>query len=71
MPPDHPEYKAVSASHSVEASGIAFMAFSESGEITEGYIPPKERGGEEWDFLVEIVPNDEKCYEAMREDADE
>jgi hypothetical protein len=71
LPPDHPEYKAVSASQSVEASGITFMAFSESGEITEGYIPPKERGGEEWDFLVEIVPNDEKCYEAMREDADE
>ena len=67
IPPDHPEYKAVSESHSVDASGIALMAFSESGEMTEGYIPPENREGEEWDFCVEIMPNDEQCYEAMRE----
>jgi hypothetical protein len=67
IPPDHPEYKAVSESHSVDASGIALMTFSESGEMTEGYIPPENREGEEWDFCVEIMPNDEQCYEAMRE----
>jgi hypothetical protein len=71
LPLDHPEYKAVSAFQSVDACGIAFMAFSESGEMTEGYIPPEKRGGEKWDFSVEIMPNDEQCYEAMREDEDE
>jgi hypothetical protein len=63
---DHPEYKAISESQSIDASGIAMMAFSGSGEMTEGYIPPENRGGEEWDFCVEIMPNDEQCYEAMR-----
>ena len=66
LPQDHPEYKAVSASESVDASGIAFMAFSANGEMTEGYIPPEKRGGEEWDFCVEIVPDDKQCYGAMR-----
>ena len=50
IPPDHPEFKAVSAFESVDASGIAFMAYSESGEMTEGYIPLDKRGGEKWDF---------------------
>jgi hypothetical protein len=67
LPPDHPEYRAVSTFHSVNATGIAFMAYSESGEIAEGYIPPEDREGEEWDFAVEIMPNDEQCFEAMRE----
>jgi hypothetical protein len=71
LPPDHPEYKAVSAFQSVDACGIAFMAFSEGGEMTEGYIPPEKRGGEKWDFSVEIMPSDEQCYEAMREGDDE
>jgi hypothetical protein len=71
LPPDHPEYKAVSACQSVDASGIAFMAFSASGEMAEGYIPPEKRGGEGWDFSVEIMPHDEQCYEAMRERGDE
>ena len=47
------------------------MAYSESGEMTEGYIPPENRGGEKWDFCIEISPNDEQCYEAMREREDE
>jgi len=67
LPPDHPEFKAVSACQSVDASGISLMALSESGEMTEGYLPPEKRGGEEWDFSIEIMPNDEHCYEAMRE----
>ena len=66
LPSDHPVYRAVSAFESVDASGIAFMAFSASGEMTEGYIPPEKREGEVWDFCVEIMPNDEQCYEAMR-----
>ena len=71
LPLDHPEFKAISAFESVDASGIAFMAYSESGEMTEGYIPPEKRGGEKWDFCIEISPNDEQCYEAMREREDE
>ena len=46
------------------------MACSESGEIAEGYIPIEKRGGEEWDFSVEIMPNNEQCYGAMRERED-
>jgi len=71
LPPDHPEYKAVSAWESVDACGIALMAFSESGEMAEAYIPPQKRGGEEWDFSIEITPNSERCYEALREREDE
>ena len=67
LPSDHPEFKAVSAFDSVDASGIALVAFSESGEMTEGYIPPEKRGGEKWEFCIEISPNDEQSYEAMRE----
>ncbi len=61
----------MSAFHSVSATGIAFMAYSDSGEMTEGYIPPEDREGEEWDFSVEIMPNDEQCFEAMREREDQ
>jgi len=71
MPLDHPERKAVSAYHWVGASGIALMAYSESGEMTEGYIPPDEREGEDWDFAIEVMPNDEQCFEAMREQEDD
>ncbi len=71
LPPDHPEYKGISACQWVEASGIAFMAFSESGETADGYIPPEEREDEQWDFSVEIMPNDEQCYDAMRGNEDE
>ena len=67
LPADHPEYRAVSAFQSVSATGIAFMAYSDGGEMVEGYIPPDNREGEEWDFSVEIMPNDEQCFEAMRE----
>jgi len=70
IPLDHPEYKAVSAFQSVDACGIAFMAYSESGEMAEGYIPPEKRAGEAWDFSVEIMPNNEQCYGAMRERED-
>jgi hypothetical protein len=38
--------------------------------LAEGYIPPEKRGGEEWDFCVEIMPNNEQCYGAMRERED-
>jgi hypothetical protein len=68
--PDDPEYKAVSAWETVDADGITLMAFSESGEITEGYIPPEERRGKKWDFCIEVRPNDEQCYEAIRERED-
>jgi hypothetical protein len=71
IPPDHPEYKAVSASEAVEAVGISFMAFSESGAVTEGYILPEERGNEKWEFCIELSPNDEQCYQALRERGDE
>ena len=37
------------------------------GEMVEGYIPPDHREGEEWAFSVEIMPNDEQCFAAMRE----
>jgi hypothetical protein len=67
LPPDHPEYRAVSAFHSVSASGIALMAYSDGGEMVEDYIPPDQREGEEWDFSVEIMPNGEQCFAAMRE----
>ena len=71
VPPDHPEYKAVSASESVDASDIVFMGFSESGEIAEGFIPPEKRGGENWDFCIDLSPNSEQCYKVMREHEDE
>jgi hypothetical protein len=67
MPTDHPEYKAVSESYSVVASGIFFEALHESGNSAERYIPLKEREGEQWDFSVEIVPHSEESFHAMRE----
>ena len=67
LPPDHPEYKAVSAFQTVEASGISFTAFSESGCSADGYVPPEDQEDEDWDQCVEIWPNDEQCYDAMRE----
>jgi len=71
MPSDHPEYKAVCECQSVDASGVAFLALSKRGETAERYIPPEKRKGEEWDFAVEIIPNDEQCFEAMREREEE
>ena len=71
LPPDHPEFKAVSACQSVEACGIGFMGFSEDGKLADRYIPPEEREGEEWDFCVRITPNPEQCYEALREREDQ
>ena len=71
LPLDHPECKAVSACQLTDANGIVFTAFSESGEMAEGYIPPEKRGGNKWDVSVEVMPNGEQCYEAMREREDE
>ena len=71
LPADHPEYKAVSACQSVEACGISFMGVSENDVTADGYIPPEEREGEDWEFFVEIVPNDEQCFDALRGDDEE
>ena len=71
MPSDHPEYKAVSECQSVEACGIYVVGLTEDGAATDRYIPPEKREGEEWDFSVEITPNPEHCFEAMRGREDE
>ena len=67
MPPDHPEYKAVSESQSVEACGIGFVGFTEDGEVSDEYIPREAREGKDWDFTLEIIPNAEQCFDALRE----
>ena len=67
MPPDHPEYKAVSECYSVPVSGIVFEALHESRDSANRHIPLHEREGENWDFSVEIVPHAEESYHAMRE----
>jgi hypothetical protein len=67
MPSDHPEYKAVSESQSVEACGICLMGLTEDGDLTDRYIPPEEREGEEWDFSVEITPHPDQCFKVLRE----
>jgi len=66
MPSDHPEYKAVSESQCVEACAIWFLGLAEDGADTDRYIPPEKRAGADWDFLVEILPNPEQCFEALR-----
>ena len=71
MPPDHPEYKAVSECQSVEACGVSLMGLTQDGDFTDRYIPPAQREGEEWDFSVEITPNPEQCFEALREHEDD
>lgn len=71
MPPDHPEYKAVSECPSVEACGIGISGFSQDGDFTDEYIPPEKREDEAWDFSVEITPDPERCFEALREQEDE
>lgn len=67
LPPDHPEYRAVSACQVVDACGICFMALSEDGESTDRYVPPGERHGEDWEFYIEITPHPEQSFEALRE----
>jgi hypothetical protein len=71
MPPDHPEYKEVSEWQSVEVCGVILLGLTPDGESTDCYIPSEEREGEEWEFSVEIRPNPEQCFEALRQDADE
>ena len=66
MPSDHSEYKAVSACQPVEVCGISIMGFSEYGDFTDRYIPPGGRREQDWDFSLEITPNPEQCFEAMR-----
>ena len=66
MSSDHPEYKVVSECQSVEVCGVSLMGFTEDGDFTDRYIPPAQREGEEWDFSVEIAPNPEQCFEALR-----
>ncbi len=71
MPPDHPEYKAVSESQSVEACGIGFVGVAEDGEVTDEYIPRGARKGANWEFTLEIIPSAEQCFDAWREREDE
>ena len=71
MPPDHPEYKAVSECQSVDACGIGFVGVTEDGEVTDEYIPAEDREGQDWDFTLEIIPNVEQCFNALREHEDE
>ena len=71
MPADHPEYKAMSECQSVEACGVSLMGLTQDGGFTDRHIPPAEREGEEWDFSVEITPNPEQCFEALREHEDD
>ena len=71
MPPDHPEYKAVSEWQSVEACGISITGFTEDGDFTDSYIPPAERVEVDWNFSVEITPHPEQCFEALRTTEDE
>lgn len=67
MPPDHPEYKAVSEYQSVDACGIGFVGITEDGEVTNEYVPVEARQGVDWEFALEITPNDEQCFNALRE----
>jgi hypothetical protein len=71
MPPDHPEFKAVSECQSVEACDISITGFTEDGDFTDKYIPPAEREEEDWIFSVEITPHPEHCFKALRMTADE
>jgi hypothetical protein len=71
MPPDHPEYNAVSEWQSVEACGISITGFTEDGDFTDSYIPPAERAEVDWNFSVEITPHPEQCFEALRTTEDE
>ncbi|MHB0956836.1 MAG: hypothetical protein ACYC0X_12935 [Pirellulaceae bacterium] len=66
MPPDHPEFKAVSECQIVDACEISIMGYTDDGAFMERYVPPAEREKEDWDFSVEIVPHPEQCFEAMR-----
>lgn len=66
MPPDHPEYKAVCESYSVEACAVSLLGLAEDGTETDRYIPPERREGEDWGFSVEIIPNPEQCFDAKR-----
>lgn len=71
VPPDHPEYKAVSESQSVEACGIGFVGFTEDGEVSDEYIPLEAQDNHDWHFTLEIIPNAEQCFDALREHEDE
>jgi hypothetical protein len=71
MPPDHPEYKAVSECQSVEACGIGFVGVTEDGEVTDEYVPLEARQGKDWEFTLEIIPNEEQCFDALRQREDE
>lgn len=71
MPPDHPEYKEVSECQYVDACAISITGFTEDGDFTEGFIPPAERDGVNWDFSVEITPHPAQSFEALRMSEDE
>ena len=71
IPSDHPEYKAVCESQSVDACGVFLVGLTEDGGETDRYVPPEEREGEEWDFSVEITPNPERHFDALREHEEE
>lgn len=70
VPPDAPEYKDVSASQSVEACGISFVGCTEDGEVADDYIPREAQDGKDWKFTLEIIPNAEQCFDALREPDD-
>jgi hypothetical protein len=71
MPLDHPEYKAVCESQSVEACGIGFVGVAEDGAVADEYIPLEAREDETWSFSLEIIPNAEQCFNALRGREDE
>lgn len=71
LPPDHPEYKAPITSDSVEACGLYFYAMCEDGDVATEYIPPEDRGAADWRFCIDVIPNPEQCYAAMREREEE
>ena len=68
MPSDHPEYKAVSACQPVEACGIGIVGFTRvrrcHGSSTFLQRGERDRIGT---LSLEITPNPEQCFEALRE----
>jgi hypothetical protein len=67
-PPDHPERHDTNEMCDVPACYIGLHGTDHNSSTSaEGYIPPEDRGeGEEWDFWVEIVPNQAEAHDALR-----
>lgn len=50
----------------VSAINIALLGLGPLAS-SEGYIPPEEREGEEWDFHVAITLDEATCHQLLRE----